>query len=231
MSRPKQEFTPVYVPKSDEDTFARVSHALLSSMVFMTLPASETKLYMNVVSRFSGTNNGLIVLGAREAAASTEMARNTVMRAFKELERKGFLIRRYMGEIIRGKDGLIGPECERLASEWEITDVHTYDGERAMPAKRTYLDFDPTAGNQDPGKGPTGAIVAGLRSAMTPQPYRPKAKARKTTRAKATKVEAEKPSGTVIQFEEASQRIRADREEEQWREAMERAYDRDEERM
>lgn len=184
MSRSRVEDTPIAQPSEGEDNFTSMSRVLTTSAAFATLTAVEVRLYLALAIRHNGYNNGEIVLGVAKAVEETGICRQKVMPAFHRLEELGLIVRRYMGKLLKDKQGRISGASEKRASEWEITDFHTWDApigtedRRKIPAARTFADWSPSA----------QAIVPGSRSPDLPKPRtgatKVPAKPRSTTKAR-----------------------------------------------
>jgi biotin operon repressor len=88
-----------------------LSYRMLHSEAWRTLGGAAIKVYGELRSRFNGFNNGKLFLSLEEAAGLLELGKATVMRAFTELEEKGFIVRTRRGSWYG-----------RQASEWAVTD-------------------------------------------------------------------------------------------------------------
>lgn len=170
--RPAAIATPVSQPSDEKDLFTSLSRVLTSSPAFALLTAVEVRLYIALAVRHTGRNNGQIVLGSAAASAEIGCSKPTVLAAFHRLEQLGLVIRRYKGKLLPGANGKISGGSERRASEWELTDFHTWNGDEMVPAARTYTDWCPKA----------QAIVPGKRSKSLPKPRAGASKAKPATR-------------------------------------------------
>ena len=72
--------------------FLRLSHDVLHSWQWKRLHAKPRCLYIELASRFTGFNNGLIEFSNRDAAAALHCSQPTACRAFHALERLGFIV-------------------------------------------------------------------------------------------------------------------------------------------
>ena len=160
MSRPAARSTPPARQSEDKDLFTSLSRVLTSSAAFAAMTPVEMRLYISLAVRHTGKNNGQIVLGSRDAAEDVGCNRKTAMAAFLRLEELGIIVRRYKGKLLKDDKGNISGASERRASEWELTDFHTWEGDEMVPASRTYTDWSPKA----------QAIVPGSRSPTLPKP-------------------------------------------------------------
>jgi len=77
-----------YVPK---DGFLLMSKRMFDSPAFRSLSSSSIIVYLLLVRRFNGYNNGEIALSCRDCAKYAKISRNTAQRAFFELQEKGFI--------------------------------------------------------------------------------------------------------------------------------------------
>ena len=69
-------------------------------------------LLTELIDRYNGCNNGMIVLGVREAAYELGCSKSTISEAFRELDDAG------LRETDQGR-GLARPSCDRVASHVE----------------------------------------------------------------------------------------------------------------
>lgn len=73
------------------DRFVKLEHWLLKTPAWRSLPPASRALYVELAQRFNGSNNGEITMSVREAARRLHIAKDTATKAFRELERKGFI--------------------------------------------------------------------------------------------------------------------------------------------
>jgi hypothetical protein len=73
------------------DPHVRLHHWLLDSPAWRTLTPQARAIYIALVRRYNGSNNGRIGLSIREAARECRLSKNTVPRAIHELIDHGFL--------------------------------------------------------------------------------------------------------------------------------------------
>ena len=71
--------------------FAKLDHWLLDHWSRLNLSCGARSLHVELIRRFTGSNNGKIYLPTREAAARLDVSRNTVGSYYKELEALGFI--------------------------------------------------------------------------------------------------------------------------------------------
>ena len=63
-----------------------IPFAILASHAFRSLPVDAVYVYLRILRRHNGSNNGYIPFGCREAAIECNMGKMTALRAFKQLE-------------------------------------------------------------------------------------------------------------------------------------------------
>lgn len=206
MTRPRIENTPIPQPIEGEDNFTSISRMLASSAAFGTLTPVEMRIYLAIAIRHNGFNNGQIVLGVAKAVEETGICRQKVMPALRRLEDLGLIVRRYMGKLLKDKEGRISGASEKRASEWEITDFHTWDkpigskDRKMISASRNYADWSPEKQEIVPGhwsknlpKPRAGASASKPKSA-TRVPSKPKSPIRRPASVSATKPAPSAPS-------------------------------------
>ena len=88
--------------KQPEGQYASLPYNMLKSPAWRSLGGSSVKVYFELHLRFHGLNNGDLSLGLDTAAKELGLGKSTVLRAFKELEEKGFLQLTNKGNWIRG---------------------------------------------------------------------------------------------------------------------------------
>lgn len=105
--------------KKGEGQYAPLSYAMLKSDAWRSLSGAAVKLFLELHTRFNGSNNGALRLSYAEAAEALGMGKATVQRAFRDLQDKGFVV------LVRK-----GNWYHRQAHEWRITTkgVHRVKG-------------------------------------------------------------------------------------------------------
>ena len=98
--------------KGQKDHYFQVHYYMTKSEAWLALSAAARAVYIQLGSRYNGENNGSIALSSRDAAEECQLARNTAMRALKELVSLGFIEETRHGGVRRKT---------RLASEWRLT--------------------------------------------------------------------------------------------------------------
>jgi hypothetical protein len=125
----------------------RLTHFLLNSAAYGSLGPAPRALLVEVLKRYTGFNNGSIGLGVREAAAALHVKPQTIGRAFKALQDRGFVA------MTRGSSF----HQKKLTREWRVTflpvgdfqsptsrPTHDYVHWRAPPEKQKPVPFRDT---------------------------------------------------------------------------------------
>jgi len=87
-------------------------------------------LYIELKRRFTGSNNGRIILSHRDAARALNVSKNTIGRWFNELEKR---------ELIHMEQApYLGPAGVGLAALWSLQELPTADG---MKARRGFSSW------------------------------------------------------------------------------------------
>ncbi len=92
--------------------FVQLFRYMLNSAAWLALSPSAVKVYIAIAKHFDGINNGRILFSARMGVSECGLSKDTVRKAFCELERLGF--------IICTKRGAFSYKI-RHASEWRLT--------------------------------------------------------------------------------------------------------------
>ena len=109
-----------------------ISYTMAHSAAFRALSGGALKVWIELRSRYNGSNNGRVSLSLREAANLLGMSQTTAQRGFKELEDKGFI-------KCRSRGSWYG----RRAAEFILTDrafdghAPTRDWQRWKPKKKS----------------------------------------------------------------------------------------------
>ncbi|SDJ63799.1 hypothetical protein [Aliiruegeria lutimaris] len=96
--------------KTEEGQYAPLPYAVLKSDAWRHLSGAAVKVFLELHTRFNGSNNGKLRLSYAEAAAALGMGKATVQRAFQDLQEKGFVV------LVRE-----GNWYHRQAHEWRLT--------------------------------------------------------------------------------------------------------------
>ena len=116
-------------PRTPQDTFVRLDHALLSTMAWLYLSPAAMKLLLALWTRYTGQNNGQIPFGVREAMSLLGCSGPKARQAFNELLDKGFV------RVARDSDF----RTKRIAREFTITALPLGD----EPATRDFEQWTP----------------------------------------------------------------------------------------
>lgn len=96
--------------KSGEGAYAPLPYAMLKSPAWRSLSGAAVKVFLELHTRFNGSNNGAVRLSFAEAAEALGMGKATVQRAFRDLQDKGFVVLERKGNWYH-----------RQAHEWRLT--------------------------------------------------------------------------------------------------------------
>lgn len=96
--------------KSGEGQYAPLPYAVLKSVAWRGLSGSAVRVFLELHTRYNGSNNGRLTLSYAEAAEILGMGKATVQRAFEDLVSKGFLALEKEGNWYH-----------RMAHEWRLT--------------------------------------------------------------------------------------------------------------
>ncbi len=106
--------------------YALLPYALLHSPAWRSLSGAAVKVFLELRTRFHGTNNGGLILSLDDAARLLPIGKATVMRALVELQEKGLIVCTRKGQWYG-----------RLASTWAVSDLRIGDA-LATNAWRTW---------------------------------------------------------------------------------------------
>jgi predicted transcriptional regulator len=87
---------------------------MLRTEAWRSLKPSEIALFLILLERYNGGNNGTIGLSIRDASRLAHVSQNTASKALNSLIEKGFVKRRYRGSF---------SQKVHRASEYELTHV------------------------------------------------------------------------------------------------------------
>lgn len=96
--------------KRGEGQYAPLPYAMLKSAAWRSLSGPAAKVFMELHTRFNGSNNGALRLSYAEAAEALSLGKATIQRAFQDLQDKGFVV------LVRK-----GNWYHRQAHEWRLT--------------------------------------------------------------------------------------------------------------
>jgi hypothetical protein len=105
-----------------KEQYTPLPYAQLKSEAWRSLSGAAVKVWLELHTRYNGSNNGKVHLSLNEAAENLRLGKATVQRAFVELETKGFL-----------KLEKRGNWYSRRAHDWRLTTkpMHTAKGKDA----------------------------------------------------------------------------------------------------
>ena len=99
-----------------DEQFLPIPYSMASSDAWRCLSGAAVKVYVELRSRYNGSNNGRLFLSLNDAARLLGIGKQTAMRAFDDLEEKGFIVMTKRGNWYG-----------RTATEWRVTD-RSHDG-------------------------------------------------------------------------------------------------------
>jgi hypothetical protein len=79
-------------PKEKESRHVRLYHWFLKSKAWKSLSPNARALYVEIVTRYNGSNNGRIGFSVRDAADALHIGKTTASAALQELQERGFLV-------------------------------------------------------------------------------------------------------------------------------------------
>jgi hypothetical protein len=92
--------------------FTRIFEDMMRTEAWQDLSGTEAKLYLEMVRKYRGNNNGAIVFGRREAEHRLRIGSHRAHDAFVGLERRGFIAPVVKGSFNR----------KLKATEWRLTE-------------------------------------------------------------------------------------------------------------
>lgn len=96
--------------KAGEGQYAPLPYSMLKSDAWRSLSGAAVKVFLELHTRFNGSNNGAVRLSYAEAAQTLGIGKATVKRAFDDLQKKGFIVLEREGNWYH-----------RQAHEWRLT--------------------------------------------------------------------------------------------------------------
>lgn len=118
--------------KSSQGRFTALHEFMQATAAWASLSPAERAVYVELVRRYRGDNNGELVLGVREAAAACNISKNTAARAFAVLGKRGFV------EVVVPAGF---SRKDRVATVWRLT-VHRCDVSH-QPPSRAFMRWRP----------------------------------------------------------------------------------------
>ena len=110
------------------ERYVKLRFWLLNSPAWKSLPPAARALYIEMVKRYFGSNNGRIVMGVRDAKKLIGVSKDTAHMALRFLEDRGF--------VVCTKRGAFSHKTCRDASEWRLTE---YDSD--YPVQHATKEF------------------------------------------------------------------------------------------
>ena len=131
--------------------FIQLFYFMLESKAWKDLNAVERAIYLELIERYNGSNNGRIGYSARTAAANLKIGKGTAARALRSLQQHGFIVVEKRGAF----------HCKiRHASEYRLTiydsDIATNYAEKL--ATKEFMRWSEIQ-NTGPVVRPTGSVV------------------------------------------------------------------------
>lgn len=120
------------------ERFARLPFYMMRSAAWRALDCVARSLYIELLARYNGVNNGSIGLGVREAATALNVGKSVANRAFHDLRRLGFI------DVGQGSTF----NQKRLAREWLLTDLR--DDRNGHAPRKDFMRWTPEKQNAVP---------------------------------------------------------------------------------
>ena len=114
--------------RNEFERYVIVTYPMIESQAWRTLTPAALKIWFELRSKFNGSNNGELSLSFAKAAKILGLGRSTITAAFNDLEEKGFIELK-----------LLGQWYGRKATEWRVTDQR-YKGK---PATNEWRNWKP----------------------------------------------------------------------------------------
>lgn len=96
--------------RKSEGQFLPLPYSQIKSLAWRSLSGNAVRLWLEIHTRFNGSNNGRLTLSFAEAADTLGLGKASIQRAYRELEEKGFLALEKRGNWY-----------SRRAHEWRLT--------------------------------------------------------------------------------------------------------------
>ena len=96
-----------------EARHVRLYHWIMRTQAWKALKPLDRAVYVEIASRYNGSNNGLISFSVREAAIAMQLTKSPAAIAFKNLEDTGFIVCTTKGGFSVNN---------RRATEWRLTE-------------------------------------------------------------------------------------------------------------
>lgn len=105
--------------KNGVGRFVQLQEWFQKTEAWATLAPGPRALYIELKRRYTGSNNGRIILSHRDAAKALNVHRNTPGPWFRELEARGFIV------MVQAPH--LGPSGVGQTSHWRLTELPTAD--------------------------------------------------------------------------------------------------------
>jgi DNA-binding transcriptional ArsR family regulator len=156
--------------KQHEGQYAPLPYALLKSDAWRSLSGAAVKVFLELHTRFNGSNNGKLMLSYSEAAEALGMGKATVQRAYAELVEKGLLVLEREGNWYH-----------RQAHEWRLTIKPVQTAKGTTPPTHDWRNFRTPKTKRGSETVPSGASVVPFqnpspRSGSKSEPVRAKSR-------------------------------------------------------
>ncbi len=114
-----------------EGQFVALPYTTLRHPAWRSLSGNAVKVFLELHSRFHGGNNGKLSVSMDEGAKVLHIGKSSVQRAFRELEKAGFIVKMKQGQWYG-----------RQATEWRLTS-HSCNGHLATNDWQKRATADP----------------------------------------------------------------------------------------
>jgi hypothetical protein len=153
-----------------EGQYAPLSYAMLQSAAWRSLSGASARVFLELRTRFHGTNNGALTLSTDEGRRLLGLGKTTVQRALVELQDKGLIVCTRKGQWYG-----------RIASTWAVTDrpmmgatvaTNAWKAWRQSPDEKTNPRScsGPVAPNPRSCSGPVSAVLGPVADPSAPNP-------------------------------------------------------------
>ena len=134
--------------RKSEGQYVPLPYAQLKSPAWRALSGSAVKLWLELHTRFNGSNNGHLTLSFTEAANILSMSKGTVQRAYDELVDRGFLA------LVKQ-----GNWYHRRAHEWRLTTKPMETPKGRVLATNNWKDWRPKKTEHGTETDPSASFV------------------------------------------------------------------------
>ncbi len=142
--------------RSDEGQYVPLPYAMIKSQAWRSLSGPAVKLWLELHTRFNGSNNGKLVLSMNEAAEILGLGKATVQRAFEDLQDKGFLVLEQEGNWYH-----------RQAHEWRLTTKPTQTRSVKKAATNDWRLWQPEKTKRGSESDPSASSVVSFENPKT----------------------------------------------------------------